>query len=180
MKDLSAIRSILANLSHLTDNFKAHQILSSAKAALDELMAKNAPSLSDEEKELIIKDRASIAAIKAYRERTGHNLITAKTVVDQYRDSLRSKTPEQVFMESYIQPNPGEVSVGDYVCPKCNTPLDHLDGYSTEEAESATTDCKCGALLVIKDGKALDFHAYMSEINPQWPKDGTGTESISF
>ena len=45
----------------------------------------------NEHERALVKERKTIEAIKAYRDRTGSNLFEARFVVDEYRDELFSR-----------------------------------------------------------------------------------------
>ena len=64
------------------------------------------------------------------------------------------------------------------VCVECNSEFD-VNCNSIKEAEGATVDCpSCNKLLVIDNGKILDFHKFINKTSPEWPKDGKGTNYI--
>jgi hypothetical protein len=49
--------------------------------------------------------------------------------------------------------------------------------------DGATLGCPnvgCGKLLILKDGKLLDFHKYLNKKDRRWPKDGKGTGSVAI
>lgn len=67
------------------------------------------------------------------------------------------------------------------VCPKCDGTSKCAAIDDIAEAEDATMDCaRCSALLVVKEGKVLDFHAWMHEQDERWPIDGSGTGFVEF
>lgn len=62
-------------------------------------------------------------------------------------------------------------------CPCCKGSYEIE--YTATDVESATANCRlCGALLIFKSGVALDFHTYLHQSDPRWPKDGKGTHSV--
>ncbi len=66
-------------------------------------------------------------------------------------------------------------------CIKCNQDIAKATPEVMKEYEGATADCPhCGALLIIKGGKFLDFHEYLNREDPSWPKDGKGTGCIEI
>jgi ssDNA-binding Zn-finger/Zn-ribbon topoisomerase 1 len=66
-------------------------------------------------------------------------------------------------------------------CIKCNQDIVKATAEVMKEYEGATADCPhCGALLIIKEGKFLDFHEYIHSENPKWPKDGERTGYIEI
>lgn len=65
------------------------------------------------------------------------------------------------------------------ICPSCAVKIEKLTPEILSNNEGATCDCpNCDALLIIKDGRLLEFHSYMSQQDPTWPKDGKGTAFI--
>lgn len=72
-----------------------------------------------------------------------------------------------------------------FECPCCKHNVVVEDpSYTLAMCEGATMDCphpSCGALLLVKDGKAVEFHEEMStQTNGRWPADGAGTSFIEF
>ena len=48
--------------------------------------------------------------------------------------------------------------------------------YTVEETDGCTCDCpKCWTLLLIRHGKALDFHMSIHALDPRWPENGENT-----
>lgn len=61
-------------------------------------------------------------------------------------------------------------------CPSCATKIEKLTPEILSKNGGATCDCPyCDTLLIIKDGRLQEFHSYMNEQDPNWPKDGSGT-----
>lgn len=66
----------------------------------------------------------------------------------------------------------------EFMCPVCLAELEF--SVSVEEAEGVTTDCSvCGALLIVKESKVLDFHKWMHSRHSVWPADGIGTGMVN-
>ena len=67
------------------------------------------------------------------------------------------------------------------ICPSCKLEITKLTDEIVKDNEGSTVDCPhCHCLLIIESGKLLDFHGYMNEQDPNWPKDGHGTFSIEI
>lgn len=71
------IQKLQAELKRQAETIK--QLTSQLEQAGTEVI--NPQGVSDEEKQLV-KDGKAVAAIKAYRERTGADLLTAKNAID--------------------------------------------------------------------------------------------------
>jgi len=68
-------------------------------------------------------------------------------------------------------------------CPKCSYTITVVDSAITvDECECATLDCnECDALLLVKDGAAIDFHVEINkQTKGQWPSDGVGTAYVEI
>lgn len=78
---IGAVEAIL----RLTSNPQIQQGLSNCCEELRKIPTTDMTPLEEDEIELLDRGKA-IQAIKAYRERTGCRLWTAKNVVDHYRD----------------------------------------------------------------------------------------------
>lgn len=69
-------------------------------------------------------------------------------------------------------------------CPDCHK---HFKLGSPLKIEDMPIDCTldcpyeaCGSLLFWKDKKVHNFHRYMNQQDPKWPKDGKNTGYVSF
>lgn len=66
------------------------------------------------------------------------------------------------------------------LCPNCNKSFEFTSNLTTTEIEGCTANCPhCGALLLMRGGIALDFHATLHAKDSRWPKDGAGTGYVS-
>jgi predicted RNA-binding Zn-ribbon protein involved in translation (DUF1610 family) len=62
----------------------------------------------------------------------------------------------------------------------CKKQIGFSESMSFARVEGATVDCPhCGTTMILKSGKALDFHSYLNSQNPSWPKDGKGASYVT-
>ena len=64
-------------------------------------------------------------------------------------------------------------------CPECDKHFAFED-MTIDEVNGATTDCKCGALLIIEDGKVYEFHKKINSEDERWSVDGKNTGFIEL
>lgn len=67
-------------------------------------------------------------------------------------------------------------------CPKCTRKF-YARCRRKADAWGSTMNCfHCGVLLIADEAtkSVIDFHEYLHEKNPEWPKDGAGTGSVSM
>lgn len=65
-------------------------------------------------------------------------------------------------------------------CPDCGRRLT-LPKIQKKKDANGTVDCYCGTMLLVKRGRARNFHQAMHEqTNGRWPADGAGTGYIEF
>lgn len=68
-----------------------------------------------------------------------------------------------------------------FKCPECKKRFRVIGVKSHRQADNSTCDCfYCGALLLIVNGKARNFHREMHKDYPKWPRDGQGTGWIGI
>lgn len=68
------------------------------------------------------------------------------------------------------------------ICPSCAHKIHELTDEVVAAHEGSTTDCPyCETLLIIKGGRLLEFHPYLSaETGGTWPATGANTGFIEI
>jgi len=64
-------------------------------------------------------------------------------------------------------------------CPTCGVRFS-LPNIEKKRRANGVVDCYCGELLLVKRGRAKNFHREMNKQDNRWPADGKGTAYVEL